>query len=140
MPAMNKSFALLSALALLGGCQILPSARSDAESSVVEAATPPSTAVAAAPSAPFSRDTLYSLLVAELAGQRDRFDIALANYVEQAHATGDPAVAERAFRIAEYLGADEAALETALLWADSAEDNLDAQRVAAIQLDRKSVV
>ncbi|MCY1406641.1 Beta-barrel assembly-enhancing protease [compost metagenome] len=136
MPAINKSFALLSALALLGGCQILPSARTDAAQPEAETATPPSAAVAAVPSASFSPDTLYSLLVAELAGQRDRFDIALANYVEQAHATGDPAVAERAFRIAEYLGADEAALETALLWADSAEDNLDAQRVAAIQLAR----
>jgi len=134
MPAINKFLALLSALALLGGCQILPSARSDGAPPAAETDTPPS--AASVPSAPFSRDTLYSLLVAELAGQRDRFDIALANYVEQAHATGDPGVAERAFRIAEYLGADEAALETALLWADSAEDNLDAQRVAAIQLAR----
>ena len=65
----------------------MPSARSDAESPAAEAATAPTAAVAAVPSAPFSRDTLYSLLVAELAGQRDRFDIALANYVEQAHAT-----------------------------------------------------
>jgi hypothetical protein len=32
----------------------------------------------------FKQDTVYSLLVAELAGQRNRFDIALANYVDQA--------------------------------------------------------
>ncbi|MCQ4347527.1 tetratricopeptide repeat protein [Pseudomonas stutzeri] len=131
---MNKSFALLTALTLLGGCQLLPSART--------AGTPPEATPAEAPArrtapvASFGQDTLYSLLVAELAGQRDRFDIALANYLEQARVTGDPAVAERAFRIAEYLGADEAALETVLLWADSAPDNLDAQRLAAIQLAR----
>lgn len=132
MPAMNKSLALLTALALLGGCHSLPSAAPDA--------TPPASAAkpaaAAAPSASFSPDTLYSLLVAEIAGQRDRFDIALDNYVEQARATDDPAVAERAYNIAQYLGADDAALETALLWANSAEDNLDAQRAAAIQLAR----
>lgn len=134
MPAMNKSLALLTALALLGGCQFLPSTSPDGNPPASESTAAP--AKPAAPSASFSQDTLYSLLVAELAGQRDRFDIALANYMEQARATGDPAVAERAFRIAEYLGADEAALETALLWADSAPDNLDAQRIAAIQLAR----
>ncbi len=134
MPAMNRSLALLSAAALLSGCQLLSAERPAAPP--MEAAARLPAASTPLPSASFRPDTLYSLLVAELAGQRDRFDIALANYVEQAHATGDPAVAERAFRIAEYLGADEAALDTALLWADSAEDNLDAQRAAAIQLAR----
>ncbi|MFO5795619.1 hypothetical protein ACLBPX_32760, partial [Klebsiella pneumoniae] len=38
--------------------------------------------------------------------------------------------------IAEYLGADQEALDTSLLWARSAPDNLDAQRAAAIQLAR----
>lgn len=134
MPAMNKSLALLTALALLGGCQFLPSTSPDGNPPVPESTAAPAKPAAAVAS--FSQDTLYSLLVAELAGQRDRFDIALANYLEQARATGDPAVAERAFRIAEYLGADDEALETALLWADSAPDNLDAQRIAAIQLAR----
>lgn len=86
--------------------------------------------------ASFSEDSLYSLLVAELAGQRNRFDIALSNYVVQAQKTRDPGVSERAFRIAEYLGADQEALDTSLLWAHSAPDNLDAQRAAAIQLAR----
>ena len=49
--------------------------------------------------------------------------------------TRDPGVSERAFRIAEYLGADQEALDTSLLWA-RAPDNLDAQRAAAIQLAR----
>ena len=48
----------------------------------------------------------------------------------------DPGVAERAFRIAEYLGADQAALDTVLIWARNAPDDLDAQRAAAIQLAR----
>ncbi|PZW86312.1 tetratricopeptide repeat protein [Pseudomonas sp. 2848] len=129
---MNKSYALLLALALLQGCQSLapktdvqtpaPVAAKSAEKPVVYGS--------------FKQDTLYSLLVAELAGQRNRFDIALANYVDQAEKTQDPAVSERAYRIAEYLGADEPALDTALIWARNDPQNLDAQRAAAIQLAR----
>ncbi|AZC26131.1 TPR domain protein [Pseudomonas sessilinigenes] len=84
----------------------------------------------------FSEDTIFSLLSAELAGQRNRFDIALDNYVTQAINTQDPGISERAFRIAEYLGADQAALDTSLIWAKNAPDDLEAQRAAAIQLAR----
>lgn len=129
-----KRLLVLSALLLAGGCQTFApttEAPSSAPATAVPAEAPP-----ALEPASFSRDTLYALLVAELAGQRNRFDIALGNYVQQANATRDPGVAERAFRIAEYLGADQAALDTALIWADNAPHNLDAQRAAAIQLAR----
>ena len=84
----------------------------------------------------FSEETVFSLLTAELAGQRNRFDIALDNYVTQAINTQDPGISERAFRIAEYLGADQAALDTALIWAKNDPDDLEAQRAAAVQLAR----
>lgn len=131
---MNKSYALLLALALLQGCQSLAPQKN-------EAASPVAAAGKSAPEKPvvygsFKEETLYSLLVAELAGQRNRFDIALANYVDQAEKTQDPAVSERAYRIAEYLGADEPALDTAMIWAHNDAQNLDAQRAAAIQLAR----
>ncbi|TWH71409.1 uncharacterized protein HemY [Azomonas agilis] len=131
---MKKLLALTFAL-LMGACRPLtPPASHIQEQST--SAEPVKQAAPAAPQAPFTRDTLYSLLVAELAGQRNRFDIALANYAQQAQTTQDPGVAERAFRIAEYLGADQAALDTSLIWARSARDNLDAQRAAAVQLAR----
>ncbi len=95
-------------------------------------ATPQSTA--AEPSADFTTETLVSLLTAEIAGQRDRFDIASDNYSQQAQVTGDPGVAERALRIAEYMGDDQRALDSALIWANAAPDSLEAQRSAAIQL------
>ncbi|WP_120994589.1 tetratricopeptide repeat protein [Stutzerimonas urumqiensis] len=130
---MNRSL-LAAALLALGGCQTF---------TPTQESTPPIDDPAAAPvtrEAPtygsFDRDTLYALLVAELAGQRNRFDIALGNYVQQANATQDAGVAERGFRIAEYLGAEQAALDTSLIWARNAPDNLDAQRAAAIQLAR----
>ncbi|SEI67351.1 Uncharacterized conserved protein HemY, contains two TPR repeats [Azotobacter beijerinckii] len=133
---MNKIFASLAVMMFLGGCQSLsqpgsrPPAKEEAAPRPAPASPPPQ------PVASFSEETLYSLLVAELAGQRNRFDIALDNYAEQARVTRDPGVAERAFRIAEYLGADQAALESVLIWADNAPANLDAQRAAAIQLAR----
>ncbi|QBF25143.1 tetratricopeptide repeat protein [Pseudomonas tructae] len=130
---MNRSYALLLALALLQGCQTLAPNSPDAKA--------PADAVPVQPAKPivygsFSQDTIYSLLSAELAGQRDRFDIALDNYVSQAIKTQDPGISERAYRIAEYLGADQAALDTSLIWAKNDPDNLDAQRAAAIQLAR----
>ncbi|WP_350447024.1 tetratricopeptide repeat protein [Pseudomonas solani] len=131
---MNKSFALLTALLLVGGCQTLAPTSPDGTPPVEDTSQAPDSKPEVYGS--FSRDTLFALLSAEVAGQRNRFDIALGNYVQQANATQDAGVAERAFRIAEYLGADQAALDTALIWAKNAPDNLDAQRAAAVQLAR----
>src|SRR5690554_1687995 len=127
-PSMKIFVTLLASLMLLG-CQTLPSASRSTE---------PETAAAPEPVeyASFTPDTLFALLTAELAGQRGRFDIALANYLREAHATRDPGVAERAYRISEYLGATQAALDSALIWADSDPSNIEAQRAAAIQLAR----
>ncbi|WP_339538792.1 tetratricopeptide repeat protein [Pseudomonas sp. RA_15y_Pfl2_54] len=130
---MNRSSALLLAFVFLSGCQALAPVSPDG--------TPPVEDTTPAPEKPkvyssFSEETIFSLLSAELAGQRNRFDIALDNYVTQAINTQDPGVSERAFRIAEYLGADQPALDTALIWARNAPDDLEAQRAAAVQLAR----
>ncbi|WP_460121433.1 tetratricopeptide repeat protein [Pseudomonas sp. H3_G09] len=130
---MNRSSALLLAFVFLSGCQTMAPVAPDG--------TPPAEDTTPAPEKPkvyssFSEETVFSLLSAELAGQRNRFDIALDNYVTQAINTQDPGVSERAFRIAEYLGADQPALDTALIWARNAPDDLEAQRAAAVQLAR----
>src|SRR5450830_1571592 len=130
---MNRSSALLLAFVFLSGCQAL--------APVSPGRTPPAEDTTPAPEKPkvyssFTEDTVFSLLSAELAGQRNRFDIALDKYVTQAIHTPDAGISERAFRIAEYLGADQAALDTSLIWAKNAPDDLEAQRAAAIQLAR----
>ncbi|ROM97275.1 tetratricopeptide repeat protein [Pseudomonas brassicacearum] len=130
---MNRSSALLLAFVFLSGCQAL--------APVSPSGTPPVEGSTKAPEKPkvyssFSEDTIFSLLSAELAGQRNRFDIALDNYVTQAVNTQDPGISERAFRIAEYLGADQAALDSSLIWAKNAPNDLEAQRAAAVQLAR----
>ena len=131
-PALLK-YPLLLGLGLLSGCQQLPLGEPPAEQTTTAQQTP---SLPPKQYASFSQDTLFSLLAAELAGQRNRFDLALDNYLTQARATGDAGVAERAFRIAEYLDDGPASLESAQLWAKSAPDSLDAQRNAAIQLAR----
>ena len=131
---MNRSSALFLAFVFLNGCQAIAPVSPDA--------TPPAADTTPAPApkpqvySSFTEDTVFSLLSAELAGQRNRFDIALDNYVTQAINTQDPGVSERAFHIAEYVGADQAALDTSLIWAKNDPTNLEAQRAAAIQLAR----
>lgn len=131
---MNRPLALLTAFAFLSGCQTFAPSEPDGTPPVQEADQ--TTQLEPSEYGSFSEETLFALLTAELAGQRNRFDIALSNYVQQANATGDAGVAERAFRIAEYLGAEQAALDSALIWARSAPSNIDAQRAAAVQLAR----
>ncbi|TBV11528.1 tetratricopeptide repeat protein [Stutzerimonas kirkiae] len=128
-----KRLLALAATLLIAGCQTTPpeSAGNALDSS--EQDVPASVPITYGA---FTQDSLYALLVAELAGQRNRFDIALDNYVRQARITQDAGVAERSFRIAEYMGAAQPALDSVLIWARNAPDSLEAQRAAAIQLAR----
>lgn len=86
------------------------------------------------PERKFSRDTLYSLLTAEIAGSRQLYDVALSNYVQQARITRDPQVAARATMIARYLGATQTGLEMSLLWAEKAPKDKEAVANASLAL------
>ena len=86
------------------------------------------------PTTPFAAETLYDLLVAEIGGQRQRYDLALGNYLKQAHQTRDAGVTERAYQIAVYVGARQAALDAALLWLQLQPDNPDALRSSTLEL------
>lgn len=74
---------------------------------------------------PFPPATLESLLTAEMAVLRQRPDISLANYLEQARTTRDPAVVARATTIAQVLGQPQS-LEMAQLWTEVAPESADA--------------
>lgn len=88
------------------------------------------------PVSPFPKETLYRLLVAEVAGYRGQYDTALEKYVESAIETRDPGVAARATRLAAYLKRHDAALQTAQIWAAEDPEDIDAHRHAADQLMR----
>ena len=131
---MNRLFTLLPLCLALTACQAVTSTP-QSEPSAQTAASTPSTAAPTTPaSKSFSQDTLLSLLVAEIAGQREEFDYALQSYSAAAQATKDPAISRRAFFIAEYMNAPEYLLSTAETWSQAAPDDVEAQRAFAIQL------
>lgn len=82
----------------------------------------------------FEPDTLYALLTAEIAGNRQRYDVSLANYTQQAIQTRDPQVAERAYNIARYLNVKPATTEAALLWSEVDPNNESAHSAAIFAL------
>ncbi len=141
MKTQTAKFAALPALWLaLAGCAPLAETGTPPATPVAaQAAEQPATAAATGPDAvhtdtqyrDFEPDTLFGLLVAEIAGYRNQFDVALANYLGQARRTRDPGIAERAARIAQYVGARAAALEAAQIWLEGDPQALDAHKLAA---------
>ena len=128
-------FWLLCALVtLLAGCSsapVVPEPVSAPEPSVAEPAQPnPRPDPDDYPVAPFPGDSLYELLVAEVAGYRSRYGVALGKYMDAVVETRDPGVAARATRLALYLKKYEEALETVLIWAEVEPENLAARRHA----------
>ena len=102
---------------------------------------PAATAPVAAAPAPeaektraFPPSSFYDLLVAEFALRRGDYDLALSNYIQQAHATDDPEVIARAARLAQFLKADRAALDAAQLWVQREPDDMEAQFTLASEL------
>lgn len=81
--------------------------------------------------APFPTRTLEALLLAEFAGHRQRADVALAGYVQQAVATRDPAVVARATTIAQYLNQPQT-LELSRIWTEVSPDSSEAWYLLAL--------
>ncbi|MDZ7684138.1 MAG: tetratricopeptide repeat protein [Gammaproteobacteria bacterium] len=86
------------------------------------------------PVSPFTKESLYQLLVAEVAGYRGEYETALEKYLQMAIDTRDPGVAARATRLAAYLKDNDAALTSAQIWTEEDPDDIDAHRHAADQL------
>ncbi len=78
-------------------------------------------------------DTLYDLLVAEVAAQRSQFDITLVNYIQQARATKDQGVILRAINAAQLIKDNEAVKELGLIWLEQEPDNISAHQLLAYQ-------
>ncbi|MBL4868481.1 MAG: tetratricopeptide repeat protein [Pseudomonadales bacterium] len=83
-------------------------------------------------------ETLYDLIVAEMAGKANRLNVTLGNYLKQAHYTRDPKIIARATRIAKYMAAHQATLNAAKLWLEIEPDNIEAHQAVTIQLIRNS--
>ncbi len=148
---------LVIALTFLGGCVSQPSEeiapnKTDTAAEAVElddeaevpevnvSITAPKVAKRPKPSdypvAPFPKDALYQLLVAEVAGYRGEYSTALEKYVEIALKTRDAGVAQRAAMLAVYLKRYEEALSTSKIWVQQDPDSIEARRYLSEQLLR----
>lgn len=79
------------------------------------------------------QDTLYDLLVAEIAAQRDQLNVTLLNYIQQARITRDPAIIRRAINAAQFSKDLLAIEELALLWLEVEPENPSPHQLLAFQ-------
>lgn len=148
-PLLSPAALILGVSLALAGCaDLMPARDGTASPGAVEKAAPAATQAPAggaeqAPAASdqavagaSSEDNLYKLLVAEIAGRRGRMDLSLENYLEVARSTRDPAVAERAVRIAVFSRNQEGGLEASKLWTEIAPASTDGRQVYAALLLR----
>jgi tetratricopeptide (TPR) repeat protein len=77
-------------------------------------------------------DVMFMLLAAEIAGQREQYDVALEGYMEAAKRVNDPRFAERAAVIAMYMKDGKKTEEAVSLWLKNDTKNLTARKIAAL--------
>jgi tetratricopeptide (TPR) repeat protein len=77
-------------------------------------------------------DVLFTLLTAEIAGQRGQYDIALEGYMEAAKRTHEPKFAERAAMIAVYMKNSNKINEALALWLHQDPQSQAARKIAAL--------
>jgi len=130
-----RSYRFIVVPLLLSGCSLnSPSPPPTAQS---VAPMPAESTPVTAEKGSFEPATLYSLLVAELAGQRGLPRVTLHNYVQEAEKTRDLGITRHAVHIANQLRDTEALLRSALIWAEIEPDNPNPYRLAASQLVKR---
>jgi tetratricopeptide (TPR) repeat protein len=82
-------------------------------------------------------DVLYMLVTAEIAGQREQYDVALEGYLEAARRVNNSRVAERAAKIALFLKDTAKTQEAVSLWLKEEPDNLVARKIAILSALRQ---
>jgi predicted Zn-dependent protease len=125
----NPVFRAISLLAMslaLGACALNPGKPVPAP--VADTEQP----VAEKPSRPFPKDTLYDLILAEMAGKRTRADITLTRYAKQAKETMDPNVLARATEISALINAQPLTLELGQMWVQAEPDSLNAHYIVVL--------
>ncbi|MGH8557420.1 MAG: hypothetical protein ACRESZ_08160, partial [Methylococcales bacterium] len=122
-------------LILIFGLQLLSGCAKDAGVPIaVEPVAPEQkkTVQADTEPAPIDPELVYTILSAEIAGQRGSYEQALDGYLEAADRTRDPKIAERATQIALFLRDAEKAVRAVSIWIESAPDNSSARKAAIL--------
>nr|WP_305906354.1 tetratricopeptide repeat protein [Methylomarinum sp. Ch1-1]MDP4519033.1 tetratricopeptide repeat protein [Methylomarinum sp. Ch1-1] len=81
---------------------------------------------------------LYLLMAAELAGQRNQYDVALDGYLQAAELTDDSRVAERAAKIGLFVKDERRTEEAVNLWLERDKENLTARKIAILSALRRA--
>ena len=81
------------------------------------------------PAQELTANIVYRLLLAEIAAQRGRLNVATATYLELAKVTKDPRIAQRATEIAIYARQPAEALESAKLWSTADPKSQQARQI-----------
>ncbi len=138
---MFRNTALAAAFVLTSGCAAAPHkdgevkaqaapAAPAAQAPVAPVATPPAPPVR--PVEELEPDVLFSLLVAEIAGQRGDYALTVGEYVHAAELSEDPDVAERATRVALFARDEKAAYKAVRRWVELAPDDQEARRILTL--------
>ena len=89
------------------------------------------------PKIKLTEDILFEVLIAEIAGHRGKIDTATSYYLDLARKTLDPAIIERATRIAVFARDDVASYEAASLWVDVDPKNPDPHQILTVMYLRQ---
>lgn len=102
---------------------------------VVQAPAQPAVVAPAPPAPPppfeYEEDPFYRLLLAEFSGQRGHLPDAVSHYLALAEQLRDPALAQRATRIAVFARDDDAALAAARVWVELEPEDMEARQTLA---------
>jgi len=117
----------------LGGCAVTTARVPAPQVAVEPAPTPAVVAEVETVEAPvevqqLTQDMLFDILIAEIAGQRNRMDVSVPHYLSAAESANDPRVAERAIRIAMYGKDFRAAMRATRRWLELDPDNIEAHK------------
>lgn len=126
---MNKWIGALIIICSLPGCATSPEATTGAEPKLTsqEALSP-----RVNKNTIIDEEVLYLLMAAELAGQRNQYDLALDAYLQAAKRVDDPRVAERAVKIGMFLKDENRTREALDIWLTKDPHNLSARKFAAL--------
>ncbi len=124
-----KKWIAVAIIFSLSGCVVTPETAEDSEVKITnqEALLPrinKNTVI--------DEEVLYLLMAAELAGQRNQYDLALDAYLQAAKRVDDARIAERAVKIGMFLKDEKRTREALDTWLSKDRQNLSARRFAAL--------
>jgi tetratricopeptide (TPR) repeat protein len=136
-----KKWIAIAIFLSLSGCAVSPEKEPEAEGG---AAKPEGLESRVNRNTVIDEEVLYLLMAAELAGQRNQYDLAMDAYLQAAKRVDDPRIAERAVKIGLFLKDEQRTREALSVWLAKDGKNLAARKFAVLlaikNSDRKAAV